>query len=84
MIDRQTVFEIHRLNNLGFSKRKIARKLGLDRNTVKKYPEHPEIVILPRFPKISGLRMFSGRGHAYKPEFVEVSNETTIFCPRII
>ena len=42
MIDRRTVFKIHRLNNLGFSKRKIACELGLDRNTVKKYPEHPQ------------------------------------------
>jgi len=41
MIDRQTVFEIHRLNNLGYSKRKIAHELGLDRDTVRKYLEHP-------------------------------------------
>ena len=84
MIDRGTVFEIHRRGNLGFSKRKIACEFGLDRDTVKKYPEHPEIVILPRFPQISGLWLFSGMGRAYKPESVEVPNETTIFCPRVI
>lgn len=55
MIDRQAVFEIHRLNNLSYSKRKIACELGLDRDTVKKYLEHPEIVVLPRLPKISKL-----------------------------
>jgi len=48
MIDRQTVFEIHRLNNLGYSKRKIAHELGLDRDTVRKYLEHPERVVLPK------------------------------------
>ena len=42
MIDRQTVFEIHRLHNLGFAERKIARKLRLSRPTVKKYIENPE------------------------------------------
>ena len=42
MIDRQTVFEIHRLHNLGWKERKIARKLRLSRPTVKKYIENPE------------------------------------------
>ena len=55
MIDRQTVFEIHRLNNSGYSKRKIACELGLDRDTVKKYLKHPEIVVLPRLSKTSKL-----------------------------
>ncbi len=55
MIDRRTVFEIHRLKNLSYSKRKIACELGLDRDTVKKYLKHPEIVVLPRLPKISKL-----------------------------
>ncbi len=41
MIDRQTVFEIHRLHNLGFTERNIARKLRLSRPTVKKYIENP-------------------------------------------
>ena len=42
MIDRQTVFEIHRLYNLGFKERKIARTLRLSRPTVKKYIENPD------------------------------------------
>jgi transposase len=41
MIDRQTVFEIHRLHHLGWTERKIARKLRLSRPTVKKYIEDP-------------------------------------------
>ena len=47
MIDRQTVFEIHRLQNLGFKERKIARTLRLSRPTVKKYIENPN----PQRPK---------------------------------
>jgi len=47
MIDRQTVFEIHRLHNLGFKERNIARKLRLSRPTVKKYIENPN----PQRPK---------------------------------
>ena len=35
MIDRKTVFEIHRLKNAGYSARQIARELRLGRDTVK-------------------------------------------------
>jgi transposase len=49
MIDRQTVFEIHRLHHLGFEERKIARTLRISRPTVKRYLENPE----PIKPKIS-------------------------------
>lgn len=41
MIDRQTVFEIHRLHHLGWKVRKIARKLRLSRQTVTRYLENP-------------------------------------------
>ena len=43
MIDKRTVFEIHRLKDMGFSARQIARSLNLDRNTVKKYVHDPDI-----------------------------------------
>ncbi len=42
MIDRQTVFEIHRLHHLGWKARKIARKLRLSRQTVTRYLENPD------------------------------------------
>jgi transposase len=42
MIDKQTTFEIHRLNHLGWSYRKIARSLGIDRDTVKSYVNNPQ------------------------------------------
>jgi transposase len=42
MIDKLTIFEIHRLNHLGWSFRKIARTLGIDRDTVKNYINDPQ------------------------------------------
>jgi len=36
MIDSHTIFEIHRLKRLGWSDRKIARQLAIDRMTVKR------------------------------------------------
>ncbi len=42
MINNRTVFEIHRLKDMMFSKRQIAQTLNLDRGTVKKYLKHPD------------------------------------------
>jgi transposase len=44
MIDKRTIFEIHRLKHLGWSDRKIARYLRIDRGSVKKYANHPDSV----------------------------------------
>jgi transposase len=44
MIDKRTIFEIHRLKHLGWSDRKIARYLRIDRGSVKKYVNHPDSV----------------------------------------
>ena len=41
MIDRLTVFEIHRLKHEGLSVRKISKMLGLTRKTVIKYLKNP-------------------------------------------
>src|SRR5919109_5045088 len=48
MIDRRTVFDIHRLAHDGLSVRKIAATLGLSRQTVHKYLDDPN----PRRPRI--------------------------------
>ena len=48
MIDRRTVFDIHRLAHDGLSVRKIATTLGLDRQTVKKYLDDPAPQATPR------------------------------------
>ena len=44
MIDKRTIFEIHRLKHLGWSERKIARHLRIDRGSVKKYVSNPDVV----------------------------------------
>ena len=36
-IDKQTIFEIHRLNDLCWTERKIARHLRISRPSVNKY-----------------------------------------------
>ena len=55
MIDRKTVFEIHRLKNAGYSARQIAREMRLGRDTVKKYLANPEVAIVAKKPKVSKL-----------------------------
>ncbi|EMS79977.1 IS21 family transposase [Desulfotignum phosphitoxidans] len=55
MIDKRTVFEIHRLNNMQFSIRQIARQLGLDRGSVKKYLEQPDITCQKKPGRVSKL-----------------------------
>jgi transposase len=42
MIGKRTIYEIHRLKNMGFSNRQIAGNLRLDRGTVARYLENPD------------------------------------------
>jgi len=44
MIDKATIFVIHRLQDEGLSHRQIAKRLKIARTTVKKYLENPEKV----------------------------------------
>jgi transposase len=48
MLDRRRVFEIHQLKSQGDSVRSIARKLKVNRETVIKYLENPEKVMVKR------------------------------------
>ena len=43
MTDKRTIFEIHKLHDLGMKERKIARTLHLSRPTVRKYLANPDI-----------------------------------------
>jgi transposase len=64
MITKRTIFEIHRLKNLGWSVRRIARELNVGRPTVKKYLENPEQTISKRPPgpsKLDPYRELIGR-----------------------
>lgn len=71
MIDRQTVFEIHRLHNLGWKERKIARKLRLSRPTVKKYIENPEPARQRNISRTSKLDPYRDRIKALLEEDTE-------------
>jgi transposase len=55
MIDNRTVFEIHRLKDMLFSKRQIAQTLNLDRSTVDKYLKHPDTTYKKRQGRSSKL-----------------------------
>jgi len=48
MLERRTVFEIHRLKEEGNSVRGIARRLGINREAVSKYLKHPDQVMVKR------------------------------------
>ena len=48
MINKRTVFEIHRLKDMEFSIRQIAETLNLDRGTVAKYIKKPDITCQSR------------------------------------
>ena len=58
MLDKRTIFEIHRLNNMGLKQRQIARELRAGRDTVKKYLEDPEKSFCSKGPKGSKLDPF--------------------------
>ena len=43
MIDKRTLFEIHRLKDMGMSNREIAKAAGCSRKTVSKYIANPQV-----------------------------------------
>jgi Helix-turn-helix domain len=58
MIDKRTLFEVHRLAHEGLSIRKIARAVGLHRETVSKslHDPHPKRAPITRSSKLDPLR----------------------------
>lgn len=57
-MDKRTIFDIHRLRDLGMKERKIARHLSISRQTVRKYLEHPDITKTKSYSKPSKLEPF--------------------------
>lgn len=58
MINKRTLFEIHRLKDMQFSIRQIAKTLNLDRGTVTRYIKHPDITRKPKRGRPSKLDPF--------------------------
>ena len=58
MLDRRTIFEIHRLKNMGMSQNQIAGQLRVGRETIKKYLENPEKTFNSKTPRGSKLDPF--------------------------
>jgi transposase len=55
MIDRRTVFEIHRLKDVGNSERQIAQQFRIGRKSVMKYLVRPEQTVSGKKPQTSKL-----------------------------
>jgi transposase len=72
MIDRRSVFEIHRLQDAGCSKRQIARRLRIGRKTVRKYLDHPERTVTERKPRASKLDAYREMIDSFLEEFPDV------------
>ena len=73
MISKEQVFEIHRLKNEGYSQRKIARLLGIGRQTVSDYLETPEKAYTKSKKRRSKLDDFKPLIKQYLEEDPEVS-----------
>ncbi len=58
MINRRTLFEIHRLKDMRFSIRQISKTLNMDRGTVSRYIKHPDITPKQRQGRPSKLDPF--------------------------
>jgi len=76
MIDRQTVFEVHRLHDLGFKERKIARTLRISRPTVRRYLDNPQ----PVRPKTSR----SSKLDPYRERIQELLEKDPAACATVI
>ena len=72
MIDRRSVFEIHRLKDASCSARQIAQRLRIGRKTVKKYLDHPERTVSDRKPKTSKLDAYREKIDSFLEEFPDV------------
>jgi transposase len=58
MINKRTIFDIHKLSDMGMSEREIARTLHLARPTVRKYLEDPNLSKINKSPGYSKLEPY--------------------------
>ncbi len=81
MLDKRTIFEIHRLKNMGWSDRKIARTLQIDRETVAKYVQHPELAVQKRKTRPRKIDPFRDQVEQMLKKDQEVS--ATVICQNL-
>ena len=75
MIEKKTVFEIHKLQNEGYSNRKISQILQIGRETVSKYLKNPEVTISGKVKRKSKLEPYYEQISQYLEEDNRVSGE---------
>jgi transposase len=78
MLNKHTIFEIHRLAHEDFTVRQIARTLGLNRKSVTKYLNNPDQIVVPHKPKSSILDPFRSQIENY------LEQETKVKAPVVL
>ncbi|MCP4756105.1 MAG: IS21 family transposase [Proteobacteria bacterium] len=73
MIDERTIFEIHRLKDIGYSYRNIADILGISRESTAKYHKAPDLGAARRKPPASKLDGFHDSIDQMLEEYADVS-----------
>jgi transposase len=58
VINKRTIFDIHKLSDMGMSEREIARTLHLARPTVRKYLVDPDLSKINKSPGHSKLEPY--------------------------
>lgn len=81
MIEKRTVFEMHRLSAEGFSSRGIGRRLRISRKTVQKYLENPDPVLGKRKKRPSKLDRYHELIEAFLKQDPEVQG--TVILQRL-
>jgi transposase len=73
IMDKRTIFEIHRLHDMGMKERKIARRLGISRQSVRKYLVNPDITRPAPAPKTSKLEPYYESIHKLLEQWPDAS-----------
>lgn len=73
MLDQQTIFDIHRLNNQKLSNRKIGDELGISKDTVSKYLKDPVINFKKETKRVSILEPYYDKIEEMLDQYPDVS-----------